>query len=216
MANEYCVMCGKRFGVGNYCTSCGSPRDDEFDFPAVEPVTTALPLVQPRGTPPPAEKSNSTVILLSVLLVVAMVGMAATVLIVMFQDDSESTETQNPNGNTPGSSQVSTYVPKPPPSSTRPVPAFAGCPSGYIYGGENASGRYDICYTDGVISDGFARNVAAAVTGPGSYSDVYSASRDQQYYFSCQYMSGSSRDLACGYPPTNIQRGGLVLLYPTS
>ena len=62
--------------------------------------------------------------------------------------------------------------------------------------------------------DGFAANIASAVSGPGQYSGVYSPAHDKEYYFRCVATGGSTSPVDCGYQPTNITNGGLVRLYP--
>ncbi|TXH39692.1 MAG: serine/threonine protein kinase [Actinobacteria bacterium] len=107
--------------------------------------------------------------------------------------------------------------PKAQPSPTPTVsqapldPTFAGCPGEGSYVG--MVGPWNVCrYV--AISDGFAQNVAKAVTGPGSYSEVYSVANGKSYYFQCAYVQGSQSALECGLPPTNILNDGRVVLVP--
>jgi hypothetical protein len=74
-------------------------------------------------------------------------------------------------------------------------------------------GLWNVCRYE-AISDGFAQNVAKAVTGPGSYSGVYSVANDKSYFFQCAWVAGSQSVVECGLPPTNILNGGRVVLVP--
>ncbi|MFM2438412.1 MAG: hypothetical protein RLZ55_1231 [Actinomycetota bacterium] len=103
--------------------------------------------------------------------------------------------------------------PSPVPSASQaPLDAgFAGCPGDGAYVG--MVGLWNVCRYE-AISDGFAQNVAKAVTGPGSYSGVYSVANDKSYFFQCAWVAGSQSVVECGLPPTNILNGGRVVLVP--
>lgn len=232
MASEYCVRCGNYFGSTRFCTSCGSPRDGEFDDVVGETVVKSLPQTTPASAPP--TRSTRTLVTVLIALVVVIVAGASAALgaaLLRGDDGGEAAKTSEPAPRSdaiapadPPSSIApadppSSIAPADPPSSVAPVvpavPAFTGCPSGFTYAGTGASDKYNICFSENVISEGFAKNIAATVTGPGPYSGVYSASRDQQYYFTCKYAPSSTVVIDCGYPPTNITQGGIVRLYPT-
>ncbi len=104
-------------------------------------------------------------------------------------------------------------APTPTPTVTQaPLdPNFPGCPGDGSYVG--MVGQWNVCrYV--AISDGFAQNVAKAVTGPGSYSEVYSVANGKSYYFQCAYVQGSQSAVECGLPPTNILNDGRIVLVP--
>lgn len=81
--------------------------------------------------------------------------------------------------------------------------------------------RWYVCLSpQASLSEGFASNIANAVSAEGQYSDVPSPN-GKTYYFTCQWQDlGQAgvglRTLRCGLPPTDIVGGGVVDLVPVA
>lgn len=213
--SEFCRNCGAAQGSSRFCPSCGQPNLADT---AGETPTSAAPANATgamSGTMKGLLIGGAAVLVALVLVVVAALffwtgdeGSVTTVVAPSTLPTTPATATPTPTVTATATATVTAVAP--PVAPVVPVqPAFSGCPTGFVYVGN--SGGYDVC-RNSTISDGFAINIADVVSGPGSYSGVYSPARDKGYYFTC--VAVGSGVLDCGYPPTNIANGGLVRLYP--
>lgn len=231
--SDFCSNCGTSLHGDRFCPSCGHPNTSggagESPTAAVTPATPPAPPVAAAAVVAPAAPSSSMsgttlgliigggLVLVALLVVGAALmftsrGDGGAVSVVTSQSPLPPAPT-TPVAPTPTSTVTATAtvtaVPPPAVPAVPVQPAFGGCPSGFSYVGQY--GGFDVCRNSS-ISDGFAANIASAVSGPGYYSGVYSPARDKEYYFTCVSVGGGVID--CGYSPTNIANGGVVRLYP--
>ncbi len=238
---QFCQACGAHVAdVGDAGQAAGAAGES----PTVAPGAMAAPSTQPPGAaPPPPSASapgtggggsggnNKLLIILGVAVVAALLILGGILLFTTNNGSTPTSTSQSPSTVTlPSPTQAASSTA---PSSTQtatatitatatatvtavppvvPVgPNFSGCPSGFTYVGDY--GGYHTC-RNASISDGFAANIAVAVSGPGQYTGVYSPAHDKEYYFRCIATGGSTSPVDCGYQPTNISNGGIVRLYP--
>lgn len=229
---QFCSACGAH--VDSAATG-GQSAGPAGESPTVTPgaaVATGA-AATPRTPPQPNSRTssggsgNKVAIVLAAVVVAALLVVGGILLFAMNRGAAPASSTQSPSTVTLPSPTQATSSAVPTPTSTVTatatatvtaappvvpvVPGFSGCPSGFTYIGDY--GGYHTC-RNGSISDGFAANIASAVSGPGQYSGVYSPAHDKEYYFRCVATGGSTSPVDCGYQPTNITNGGLVRLYP--
>lgn len=220
--SDFCRNCGTSLQGSRFCPSCGQPNTASG---AGESPTATTPVAGATAAAPPATGSSMSgttlgLIIGGALVLVALLVVGAALLFTSRGDGGAVSVVTSqsplppapttPAAPTPTSTVTATATVTAVPPPVVPVqPAFGGCPSGFSYVGQY--GGFDVC-RNSTISDGFAANIAAAVSGPGYYSGVYSPARDKEYYFTC--VSVGSGVIDCGYSPTNIANGGVVRLYP--
>lgn len=96
-----------------------------------------------------------------------------------------------------------------PPGGGTAVPAQVDCTRAApdVSAPAEVVGSWQVCH-NAVISDGFARNVASVVTGPGDYKGIYSVSREKSFDISC--VQDATGLVTCG--GGTIEAGGKIYL----